>query len=259
VELSDLYEAKDWSDTSGPGCGQVDHHDDCLCDVDLEKHPVPPIDPNLNLSDVGYGAIANKVAGGPPRTPAEFYRWGAEYLGAFDAIKAAPHADEIERLVDQAKPKIGRSVGRNGWGAEVKRLIVLGLSFEAIANLLEVSMEAVVRSVTENGHVNIEAYVKLEALLRAGVASWGEAARITGLSADTCRCFATRMGFSSEAAEKRKAGGGDKYSAEQYEAVLLLRGEGKSYGEISKVTAVPRNAVIGICRRRGVRPEGEAA
>lgn len=81
--------------------------------------------------------------------------------------------------------------------------------------------------------------------LQAG-RSYATVARETGLTPDVVRHRARRMGL----APKRAGGGGNLYTAEQYRAVLARRGEGHSYTAIAHATGVPRNAVIGICRRR---------
>ena len=76
--------------------------------------------------------------------------------------------------------------------------------------------------------------------------SYATVARETGLTPDVVRHRARRMGLAS----KRAGGGGNLYTPEQYGAVLARRGEGLSYTAVASATGVPRNAVIGICRRR---------
>lgn len=82
-------------------------------------------------------------------------------------------------------------------------------------------------------------------LLRAG-RSFADVARATGLDEPRVLRLAGVIGVQS----KRAKGGGYKYDREQYGAVLRLRSEGVSYSAIAAATGVPRNAVIGICRRR---------
>lgn len=253
MALSDLYEAIDFTDTSGPGCGQVGHGADCLCDV-------PDIDVPVGTGrlDFGYYTIANKVLGHAPKTGADFVIWAAELMGAFEAVLAKGASlpgglGRVEELVGSINEKRSIPSGRYGWGSEVKELFQMGLSFECIANLAEVTMHDVVRVISDDHEPNVVGYLALERLLRQGVRSWYEAAELTGLSRSQIRCFATRLGFESEASKKRKAGGGDKHGAETYEAVAALLAEGKGAKKIAKELSLPLSTVKNMIKRRGLR------
>lgn len=247
--ITDLYEASDWTDIEGPGCGYEGHSEQCLCDVDLAAHPVPA---NATIDfgrDVGCGVIATKAAG-TPTTGSELCRWAAELLGSFDAIKAAGCSigggtEMLERLRSlyfeaRALPK-----GRFGSSPYVRDLLAAGLTIAATARYLETTELDIVRQFNAQDDIDPVPYLAAEPLLRSGI-GFAEVARATGLDKNRVRRFAEALGIES----KHAAGGGYKYGKDTYEQILRMRGEGKSYTAIAEALDMNRNTVVGVVRRR---------
>lgn len=239
--LTDLYPPYDFTTHDGPGCGHTDHADDCLCDVSL--HCVrDEIAPEFG----GWGKIATKVCGwGDP------IGWLTEYLGAFEAAQGK-RAHAIEDVRMRYADKLREPRQKWAWTDEVKALLKLGLTLEAIAAYLDTSLTSVVRMLSTKGDVQPETWVRAEELLRAGAETYVDVAREVNMPTDWVEDFANVLGVVSRRVRRTRAGGGQKYSAKQRQSVLDMRDGGASWPEIERATGVNRHAAFKIVKRAPV-------
>lgn len=259
MALTDLYEAHDFGTEEGPGCGQEAHHADCLCDVDLAKAKA------INEGPTVIGPL-HKLAARVTTTPstgAELERWASELLGLAGEMErrgktASFDADALDECRQRLLLKIqqpgsikggSKAAGRYAWQAEVIEMLRAGLTLTEVAAYVGVFVEDVTRCLNQ-GNVAVSAYLRAEGILRSGEAeSLGHVAAQTGLSRYVVRRLADAIGVETKTAERRHAGGGDKYTAEQYAEVKRLRAEGVSYGQIEKRTGVEKTAAYRIVQR----------
>ena len=250
--LTDFYESYDFTDLSGPGCGDSAHPADCLHDVDVSK-----IDPEQKYAPgVGYASVATKVSGGVPDSPPAFYRWASELLGLFEAVQAsgrgaeaAAHFEALRSTYQEKRTSF--SGGKFAVQEEVRQLLRSGLTIEATANFLFVTPVEVVRLFTRGYEPESKPWIEAERLLRKGAASYSEIARKTGLSKQQVDRLADVIGHQPATATNRAAGGGLTVTAEQYDRIRILRERGVSTREIAQATGLKANTVYRICKRRG--------
>ena len=259
MALTDLYEQYVFEAPDGPGCGQAAHHADCLCDVDAEKARI------INEAPTVVGPL-HKLAAQVTTTPStgvELERWASELLGLAEELERRGKTATFDAVaLDECRQRLllkiqqpgriqdgSKAAGRYAWQAEVVEMLRAGLTITEIAAYVGVFVEDITRCLNQ-GNVKTSAYLRAEQLLRSGEAeSLGHVAKETGLSRYVVRGLADAIGAVTKVSERRQAGGGDKYTAEQYAEVIRLRNEGVSFGQIEKLTGVGKTAAFRIYKR----------
>lgn len=212
---------EDTSLDEGPGCGQADHDDDCLCDVKLTgKPPAPAQNVPLALTEL------REIHG--------------------DAV-----ASLLETTVGvQARTEWAEKASRRrtSGASVINRLLGEGLSLPEIALCLGEPLETVARKLTKHDHM-IPNVLAVDAALRKvpdGPISWTEVAnQVGGVTAMYVRWHADKCGLANRGAPAKR------YTEDQWAEVRRRYNAGHSYRRISKATGVPMSTLSVMVSRKG--------
>lgn len=245
--LADLYKPYSFNDIDGPGCGVPEHGPSCLCDVDLAAHPVPQdTAPVMAYASSAHQACIDR---GIEPSPLNMI---AEVLGLFEAAREAGTRlrvtpERVEELCSEYRSR-GGNAGRFARHNVLVQLVEGGLSLRSCAAVIGCPEREVAEQFSTRT-TDPEAILRAADMLHAGCHSFYAVATETGLRRGTVVDLAKNLGYESVVTTLLKAGGGYKYSADQFDTVRRMRAEGASYAEIAKATGMKRSAVSMWCSR----------
>lgn len=191
-----------------------------------------------------------------PPGKASIREWEAEHAREFG--EASPW-DESAVWADLG-PRLRHELDESSVGAATTRFAGRDLAEEMLragATLAEVAAAASVR-VEQVARLFVRAGEDVQDLLdfeqEARKQDWpsaAELARRVGWSKSRTEQTLILLGIKSPVAERRKAGGGLKYTAEQYALIEQRAKQGVGAGRIAKELAIPYTSVYRIIKRKG--------
>lgn len=183
--------------------------------------------------------------------------WEAEHAAEFEDSPWAGIARH-RQLGQQLRYELDESVVKNGTyrygGRDIaEQMLRNGATLAEMAEVAQIPVDKVAALFVQT-HDEIPGLLDWEAEARKR--DWPSAAALakrTGMGVSKCERLLILFNIPSPVAERRAAGGGLKYTPEQYAAIEAMAGEGYSTKEIAKHLSMPYQSTYRIIARNGWR------